>query len=191
METKVTGIILAGGKSRRMGQDKALLQVNHQTLLRLTAQKIARVFHHKALVTGSEAKYQDLGWEIILDQYPGCGPLSGIQAALSQVKTPYIFVVACDMPCITTANIHRILNLIDDWDVIIPYRNGHWEPLFALYRQSCLKPIEIILQQQQYRVESFFSQVKVKKVPWEKDDFSLSNINTPQDLAEIRQANHL
>ncbi|MCQ2560204.1 MAG: molybdenum cofactor guanylyltransferase [Clostridia bacterium] len=187
MEEQVTGIILAGGQSRRMGQDKALVKLQQKTLLEMTAETISAVFRHKALVTGEKAKYQKLGWNIILDQYPGCGPLSGIQAALSQVKTPYIFVAACDMPYIKTVQIQRLLNLIDDWDVILPYRNGHWEPLCGLYHQNCLKPIEAVLQQKKYRVESFFPQVRVKQVLWEEQDLSLSNINTPQELAQMQQ----
>lgn len=189
----VTGVVLAGGQSRRMGQDKAMLEMRGQRLIERVLKALAQVFQQIVIVTGEQRKYGDLGYPVIVDQYPHCGPLGGIHAGLQAAKTPFIFVVACDMPFVSPDAILGFISLATkDCDVVIPKKETGVEPLFALYGTACLKPIEKALQVGSYRVSSFFPEVRVQYVEeetwrqWFAMGHCLVNVNTPEDLQKAR-----
>jgi molybdopterin-guanine dinucleotide biosynthesis protein A len=191
----VTGVILAGGKSRRMGTDKALLDVGSSSMIKRVAQEMARLFK-SILVAGSKDDYLDLGMPVISDIYPGCGPLGGIHAGLTAANTPYIFVVGCDMPFISAELMACLLSHVRGHDVIIPRdsKTGYHEPLFAVYGKNCIIPVENMLKENRIKVTGFHTQVRVKYIERKEmehcagSDKCFINVNTPDELAAARRA---
>ncbi|QDY86444.1 molybdenum cofactor guanylyltransferase [Paenibacillus polymyxa] len=112
---EVTGIIVAGGRSSRMGQDKALLQLGGVTVLERIAAVLGKVAGRVIVVTQDAQQYRGLGLETTTDLYPGLGPLSGIHAGLSASKTEWGIVVACDMPFVQPEILHALLAHATNW----------------------------------------------------------------------------
>ncbi|WP_068497384.1 molybdenum cofactor guanylyltransferase [Paenibacillus kribbensis] len=112
---EVTGIIVAGGRSSRMGQDKALLQLGGVTVLERIAEVLGQVAGRVIAVTRDTEQYRGLGLETTADLYPGLGPLSGIHAGLSASKTEWGIVVACDMPFVQPEVLHALLAHATNW----------------------------------------------------------------------------
>lgn len=188
---KITAVVLAGGKSKRMGQDKAMLEFLGQTMLSRVLRELEKVFDKILIVSGEKEKYTDMGYEVIRDKYPNCGPLGGIQAALERVDTPYILVVACDMPLVNKKAIELLLNEAKgDFEVLILERKSQPEPLFAIYSKDCLPYLEASLQKKLCGVIKFISGLKkVKKVRWENiEDSYFLNVNTMEEMKEAQKA---
>ncbi|MDY8022582.1 molybdenum cofactor guanylyltransferase [Paenibacillus polymyxa] len=112
---EVTGIIVAGGRSSRMGQDKALLQLGGVTVLERIAAVLGKVAGRVIAVTRDTQQYRGLGLETTADLYPDLGPLSGIHAGLSASKTEWGVVVACDMPLVQPEILHALLAHATNW----------------------------------------------------------------------------
>lgn len=188
-----TGVILAGGRSRRMGTDKALLDIAGRSMIDRVVQEMARLFDNIMLVSGKRDEYLYLGLQIIGDIYPGCGPLGGIHAGLKAASTPYIFVVGCDMPFVRAELMACLLPHARDHDVVIPREGDYLEPLLAIYGKGCLAPVEHMLQKKRCKITGFYEQVRVKYID-RKDmercagsDKCFINVNTPDELAAARR----
>ena len=184
---EVTGVLLAGGKSRRMGQDKALLEIFGESMFNRTLKLIQSLFP-KVLVAGGRPDLGSPGIPVISDIYPGSA-LGGLHTGLKSALTDWIFVVPCDMPYADINIIKRLLQNRDNVDAVVPKTSAGYEPVFALYHKNCLPHMEAMLQQQQFRIYNFYQRIKIRyldesQLPpgWEK---ALHNINTPEDLERI------
>lgn len=185
-------ILLAGGKSSRMGEDKSFVQLEGVPLIQVVLQKISPLFSLPPLVvTNSPKLYSHLGIEMTSDLIQDKGPLGGIHAALTYSQAEYNFIFACDMPFIQESLIAYMLENFQGEDVVMPRYN--WEqPLHAIYAKRCLPAIEHSLQQGQRKVIDFLSEVRVRyleieeilKIPDAKQAFI--NINNQQDLKEAK-----
>jgi molybdopterin-guanine dinucleotide biosynthesis protein A len=120
----VTGVILAGGRSERMGRDKALLKVGGKRIIDRTINTLSGIFSDMLVVTNAPARYVDLGVRLAGDLWPGTGALGGVYTALSWAPTSKIFVVACDMPLLSRAVIRHQVERSERWDVVVPKLNG-------------------------------------------------------------------
>src|SRR5215470_7625949 len=116
----ITGVILAGGKSSRMGQNKALMALGGQRLVDRVVTVMRSVFDDLLMVTNTPEVYAELGVPMVRDVWSEKGSLGGIYSAIYHVATPYCLVVACDMPFLQAAVLHYLLTQIADYDVIIP-----------------------------------------------------------------------
>ena len=132
--------ILAGGKSSRMGCDKALLPFGNQTLIAHIAQILRPIFPEILVVTSNIQIARAADLPSVADRFPGRGPLAGIHAALLHFEAP-IFVVACDMPFLN-ADFIRLLIREFDGAARVPLSQGGFEPLHAVYAPACLPPFE-------------------------------------------------
>ncbi|MCD6526166.1 MAG: molybdenum cofactor guanylyltransferase [Desulfuromonas sp.] len=193
-ETPLPGIsaaILAGGKSTRMGCDKALLPFGEQRLIDHVYQRLASLFAEVIIVTNSPKSYADIPCRKVVDCHPGMGVLSGIHSALCHATEDRVFIVGCDMPFISAPLIRHICSFADQGEVILPYSAGGHEPLHALYAKSCLPAVERLLNQKQRRVGALFEQVETLRLTAEDivhldpQGKSFRNINTPQDYRLI------
>lgn len=188
---KVSGIVLAGGRSSRMGQDKTLLLVNTVTLIEKTVQELSKVVDEIIIASNHENKYHIPGTIEIPDSFPDMGPLGGIHAGLIRANYPYSFVVAGDMPFFTADLAEYLLSKCKGYDVIAPEINGAWEPLCAVYSRNCLKPIEKFLAADRRKVFGFYPSVRVLKVKEEElanigtAENIFCNLNTPEDYYRI------
>jgi molybdopterin-guanine dinucleotide biosynthesis protein A len=188
----VTGVILAGGLSRRMGQDKAMVEIHGARIIDRSVALLQHLFGRVMVVTNSPALYAHLGVSLVGDLMPGRGALGGLHAALFLAPTPRIFVAACDMPFLNPAVIEWLARCPSRWDVVVPKVRGYLEPLHAVYSRRCLKPVEEFLNTGGRKIVDFYPRVRVKEAPEEEflpldpELRSFLNINTPEDLSAIQ-----
>ena len=143
------GFVLAGGRSSRMGRDKALLPFKGRTLVEHIAAAVSLVTGDVSLVAGP-GRYHNLGYPVVADVFPACGPLSGIHAALTASRAEWNLIVACDMPEVTAEFLELLLVRAEsgDADAVLPSGvSGRPEPLCAAYRRRSVEPIASALTQ--------------------------------------------
>ena len=189
-----TGIILAGGESRRMGSDKSLLPLDGERFIERSFQLMASLFEEVLIVTNSPTLYTDIPCRKVPDLHRSKGALAGIHSGLHHATEPQIFVVACDMPFLAPELIRHLCRENHAADVHIPRSHHGLEPLHACYTKACLPAMEAVLQKDGRRIVDFFSAVTVTELPAEKwkrfdpEGLSFRNINTPQDYFSLREA---
>ncbi len=189
----VSSVILAGGQSRRMGINKALLKVGGRPIIERVIEKVSLVGEEVILVTNTPDECAYLGCPMVADVYPGKGSLGGIYSGLKVVSNPYALVVACDMPFLNASLLRYMALLSPGHDVIVPRTGQGIEPLHALYSKACLPAIELSLQQSNMRTISFYSQVRVRYVEQEEIEtldpqrLSFFNVNSTDDLRRARE----
>ena len=186
--------VLAGGKSKRMGKNKALINIGKDSLVETTINKIRPFFQEIILVTNKVESYAHLKIPMVSDIYENCGPLGGIHAALKAASYEFLFVVACDMPFIEPKFVEHILKSVDqNSDIVIPKVNDYYEPLHALYNKRCLPVIESCLNRGELKVTSIWPYLNVRFVEQEEinrfaDPMKVFfNINTPVDLNKAKK----
>lgn len=189
----VTGVILAGGASSRMGSNKALLPYRGGVFIEAIYRQMKQLFAEVLLVTNSPEQYQFLPCRKVPDLYPGMGALAGLHAGLCQSANPAIFVAACDMPYLNDGLIKQLAAGMQGYDAVIPRTEGGYEPLHAIYGKRCLPAIETCLQQGERKILAFLPQVSVRE--FSPDEIrlldpafsSFSNINTPEEYYQLRE----
>ncbi len=189
----LTGAVLAGGRSRRMGSDKGLLPLGGRRLVEIVLETIRPLFSDLIIVANEPAGYARFGIPVVADRFPGCGPLGGIHAALSSSRWPHTFCIAYDMPFAIPAVITHLVSLAPGFDAVVPHSGAGYEPLHAVYGRSCLAPAEALLRAHCLRVDGLFATVRVRRVEaWELRPLdplgrSFVNVNTPADLEAARR----
>lgn len=189
----VTGVILAGGESRRMGSDKSLLPLDGGRFIDHAYRTLAELFEEVLIVTNSPDLYAGLPCRKVPDIYPVKGSLAGIHSGLCHARTDKVFVVACDMPFLSAEVIRCLCARNQAADVVIPRSQQGAEPLHALYDKRCLPAIEQLLDTGEKKILRFFPQVQVCEVPpavfadCDPDGCSFRNINTPQEYFALRE----
>jgi molybdenum cofactor guanylyltransferase len=138
-----TAVIMAGGDSRRMGQDKANLVLGERTLLQNVAATLQPLFA-EVIVSVRRHRFE-IDLPQVSDDPAHRGPLAGLAAALKRATTPWIFIVACDMPFITPAVIEYLAQRRSEYQAVVPVVGGHPQPLAAFYARSCLDEVKACL----------------------------------------------
>ena len=193
----IAGIILAGGLGTRMGHvKKAFLTIGGRTILdRLLAVYIP-LFPEILISARDASDFADYPHPVAPDQFEARSSLTGIHAGLAAMRASHGFFAACDGPFLRPDLVRLLLDHAEpDADVIIPLKeDGYVEPLCAIYSKRCIPHIEAQLNQDNFRIISFFDQVRVKHVPLEQlrpgdpHQISFFNVNSPDHL---RQAERL
>ncbi len=184
----VSGVILAGGKSRRYGRNKALEKIDGVPLIERVTGVMRPIFQHLILVTNTPEEYSYLNLPMYEDLVKNLGPLGGIFTALTLIPSDSGFFVACDMPSLNGKLIRHILENRGDFDVVIPMVSGKLETLHALYSKRCLPAIKKLIDASEYQVFRFFPEVSVRYVDeaqiraFDPGIESFFNINRPQEL---------
>ncbi|GAM09613.1 hypothetical protein OR1_01893 [Geobacter sp. OR-1] len=193
--SNVTGVILAGGQSIRMGKNKALLEVNGVPLIATIYRRMAELFDEVLLVTNTPEIYDFIPCRKVPDLYAGMGVLAGIHSGLLHSSSPAIFATACDMPYLVEDLVCHIAERADAGGVLIPEGPAGLEPLHAAYGKGCLAAIEATLLSGQRRIVSFFDRTNVSRVNQEQVAIfdptfsSFVNINTMEDYLFFAMAN--
>lgn len=176
------GFLLVGGKSLRMGQDKALLPFDEGTLLQHLGVRLHTATSRLSLV-GDPQRYGQFGFPVIRDNYPDAGPLGGIEAALRSCQAPWNIIVACDMPAVPYHFLQRLANLTETSraQCIVP-RTGyeHVEPLCAAYHRSCLVAVSRALAEGRFAIKNLLRELQVTYLTDCNPDWFI-NVNTPRD----------
>ncbi len=192
----VSAIILAGGQSRRMGINKALLPLDGQPLIAHTAACLRPLAAELIVVTNTPQTYAFLettfGARLIPDALPVRSALVGLFSGLQAVRSELALAVACDMPFLNVDLLRFMLTLAQEgFDVAVPQVDGQFEPLHAVYRPAaCVPVIERHLRAGDQRIISFYSAVRVRPVTavelvqFDPQRLSLVNVNTPEEWKE-------
>lgn len=184
----LTGIVLAGGLSTRMGRDKASLPWGGEDLLHAVLRVLEPVCDRLVVVSNQPRTIALAGVTVVADHYRGCGPLAGIHAGLMAATGDYSFVVACDMPYVKSAAVAWMAAAAAGYDAAVPYIGGHYNPLHAVYSRRCLPFIEEMLTAGRCRVLDFYPAVRLRPVSaaelalFDLELAMLKNLNSPADL---------
>jgi FdhD protein len=188
----ITGVILAGGESRRMGSDKSLLPIRGARFIDHVYRCLSELFEEVIIVTNSPTLYDGIPCRKVPDIYYAQGSLAGIHSGICHARHERVFVVACDMPLLDPAVVRNICARAGEGDVVIPVGKHGCEPLHALYGKTCLPAMEEVLDAGQKRIIAFFPRVKVAEIgalEWSALDpggLTFRNINTPQEYFSLR-----
>lgn len=189
----VTGAILSGGPSTKMGCDKALLPYRGGRFIEAIHRKMAELFDEVIVVGSEPGQYDFMPCRLVPDLFPGMGALAGIHSALFHSATDRVFVVACDMPHIKGDLIRYLCGFADEADAVLPEGDCGLEPLHAVYSKSALPAVEEALRDGRRGLCSFHETLRVRRVgrdTVESIDPGLSafrNINTPEDYFQFRR----
>jgi molybdopterin-guanine dinucleotide biosynthesis protein A len=181
-------VILAGGKSSRMGRDKALMPVGGQRIVDRIVAQLGRYGSETIVITNTPGDYRYLGLPLYGDVLPEKGALGGLYTALYYASRPYALVVACDMPFVNQPLLDHLWALAPQHDAVVPRLNGEAEPFRAIYSRACLGPMRAALDAGKMRVISFFPEVRVRFVDepeidqFDPEHVTFFNVNTPDDL---------
>ncbi len=182
---QITGIILAGGKSTRMGIDKTLLQLNGQTLLGRSIELI-QPFCDSLLISSNNPAHKKLGLKTIPDEIYDCGPIGGIYSCLKQSETDWNFVISVDSVFVEPEFVHFLISEIEDFDAVVPIHSKGKEPLIALYHKNSLAEIEKMIQYGNFKMHNLLNFLNIKWIDsqnWvDKYPKLFYNINRPEDL---------
>ncbi|WP_057911855.1 molybdenum cofactor guanylyltransferase [Peribacillus muralis] len=193
MET--TMLLLAGGKSSRMGENKALLTIDGDVNISTVASELKKVSQNVLVITNSFEDYRFLQLPLIADLHKDQGPLGGLHAGLTASNTQLQFLTACDMPFVRATAINEMIsNYEPAFDAVIPEINGRIQPLFAVYHKSCLPILTDCLVKNELKMSRFLEKISVKFI--KETGFSLYhenpasfqhlffNMNTREDYQE-------
>jgi len=189
-----SAVILAGGKSSRMGRDKALLEFGDETLIERLYRTLRGVFEEILISANDPKTYEFVGAPIVCDVYEKEGSLAGIHAGLLHAASDKCFFVACDMPFVNTELVRYLARFADDYDVVIPMSRNGLEPLHAFYSRTCVPHIEEQLGRGNPKIIDFFPHVRVRRISVEEmseidpEELSYFNINTREkyELAKVK-----
>jgi molybdenum cofactor guanylyltransferase len=188
----MTGIILSGGKNKRMGTNKAFLCLGGERLIDRTIRIYKEIFDEIILVTNSPLDYIDLSCcTIVTDIVKGKGSLGGIYTGLFHASYDHAFVTACDMPFLNGGAIKYMIERSADFDIVVPECREGLQPLHAVYSRQCIPAIKRCLEKDMIKIISFYKGLKALALPeglfrqFDPEGNIFTNVNTQQDLELI------
>lgn len=199
-----SAVVLAGGRSSRLGEDKRRLRLwgeDGPTLLERTVALVGSLCADVVVVLNDPAAWPDLPARLVGDQYPDGGALGGIYSGLAATAEPYALVVACDMPLLSRPLLAAMLARPRDYDALVPRsptpgaaRNQlDAEPLHAIYAKACLEPMRATIESGRRQIAAFFPLVRVAYLEpeelrrYDPAGYSFLNINTVEQMADARR----
>lgn len=177
------GYVLAGGRSSRMGRDKALLPLDGATLIEHVASKVHVAAGNVSIIAPPD-RYRDLPYPVIADMVEGCGPLGGVFTALSVTEAPWNLIVGCDMPALTVAFLEDLFRAAElPVDAVVPETAGGLDPLCAVYHRRCLEKAASAIDRKILKMHDFVSTLRIRRWPV-LNAAPLENINTPDQWSD-------
>ena len=189
----VSVAILAGGQSRRMGRNKALLELGASTLLERMLATVSPLAADCMLICGETDAFASLGLPIHADLRPQLGPLGGLYTALELAPSPVVLLLACDLPFVKTEFLRFMLDQLRDHQALVPRSTEGLQHLCAVYTRSCRPAIEQAISRNQLHMKAFHDHVDVRIL--EPDEWQVfdprhtlfMNLNTPQDYKRAQE----
>jgi molybdopterin-guanine dinucleotide biosynthesis protein A len=189
----VSAAIMAGGRSMRMGQDKAWIELDGEPLIKRVADVLGELAD-EVIVVANDPRYESLGLRVVRDRWPQGGALGGIATGIGAATHDTVLVAACDMPFLSVDVWRVLLGHAGEADVVIPKIDGEYETMHALYTKACVPQMARAIAENRLRVISFFDQVRVLAI--EEPELraadptlrSFTNVNTPEELASALSA---
>ena len=188
------GIVLAGGQSRRLGIDKALLSLGGAPLLQTVVQRVSQVCPRVIVAVDRPGRYRRLGLaaRFVADASPGLGPLAGLQSGLRACSTGHALVVACDLPFLNVELLRYMVGLPRSYQALLPRSDGRDHPLHAVYARSCLPEVDALLAAGGGSMKHLLDRLDVRRLDdrdlrrIDPDGLSLLNLNEEPDLERAR-----
>ena len=190
-EGKYSAIVLAGGRSSRMGKPKSELRFGSRTMLDRILTEMARVFEEVIVATASARESERA--KIIIDPEPYHGPVFAMERALGEVSFDRAFVCSCDVPFVNGDLALTLCGMLGDYDAVIPLVDGKLQTLHAVYRKECAKVLATMRGKDEHRLHEIVNFAKVKIIPeaeiraLDPDLTSFFNVNTPEDYQRALQ----
>ena len=190
---KMSGVILSGGKSLRMGENKAFIKIDGIPIIQRIVDLFQDLFQEIIIVTNQKELYLHFDARVYTDLIPDAGALGGLYTGLFYSSFFYSFVVACDMPYLKRPVIDHLTHAAEGYDVILPKTQDGLEPLHAVYSRNCIQPILGLLKERKTRIIDFFPFVRVNVVgaqeilPLDPGMDSFINLNTPAELIRYKK----
>jgi len=189
---RATGYVVAGGRSERMGRDKALLPWADGTLLDHALARLRSVCGDVRILSGPEHRYADRGAAVRTDLVKDAGPLGGLHTGLSDLSDPLGLFLGVDVPFVPVTLLERLLAAAEGSDAVVPVVEGHPEPLCAVYRRSCREAVAARLAAGERKMTCFWPDVRVRTLAEaELAAFGdpremFRNVNSPEDYRRAR-----
>jgi molybdopterin-guanine dinucleotide biosynthesis protein A len=192
MYSDITGVILAGGKSSRMGVNKSFLKLGNQTIIERIVDLMKSIFTEVIIVTNTTDEYKFLNLPLYEDIYKWKGPLAGIHSALTHSTKEKIFVLSCDVPLMSKEMIKYIIEYKTDKSIVFCEAAGYHQPLVGVYSKKILSQIEKFISNNEMSDKSFHHFLKIvdaeiihpEKLSFYKDEIFF-NVNRPEDYELI------
>jgi molybdopterin-guanine dinucleotide biosynthesis protein A len=182
---EITAIILAGGRSTRMGTDKALLLINNKTLLE-NAIDICKSVCNNIIISSNFAEHENFGHKVIPDEIKNCGPIAGIYSCLKKSESDWNLVFSVDTAFVQKELIEFLIKNTYHFDAVVPKHNKGQEPLVALYNKSVIPYIKNQLDSGDFKMQNLLKEINSKYINTqylvEKNPNMFSNLNRPDDL---------
>ncbi len=193
---EITGIILAGGRSSRLGKDKGLCSFKGKSLVSY-AIEILEPLCGSMVISANHfpEKYAEFGLPVIPDEIKNIGPMGGIHACLKTSKTQHNLILSCDTPFVNTNVFRYLLEEVKNFQVVCPAHETFLvEPLSAYYNTNILSDLEKAIREKDYKMMHFFKRIRFKSVNIDKqlpffNDYLFLNLNTPDDLSNAEEIN--
>lgn len=192
--SEVFCFILAGGKSKRLGEDKVNSMIGNESLLELMIHKVSEIFKNVVIISRRDSKLPDTGNKVLYDLIPDCSSLGGIYTGLVKSPTYYNFFLSCDMPFIEKPFIEKMISEKRDYDILLPREGGNYQPLHAIYSKKCIPLTRNLLASGNLKIIDLFSKLNVRYieksswVSYDKGKRMFLNINTSEDLEFARES---
>ena len=185
----ITGIILAGGKSSRMGTDKGFLILDKKSFIQHSIDALKPLVS-EIIIVSDHLDYDVLGYKRVIDTIKDAGPVAGICSGLKASHTNYNLVLSCDIPLIKTEILEKLIaNTDTDSDIIQIESHGKTMPLIALYKKQCHTIFSHLLKKGERRLRMVVSQCRVKNIPLDYNDYKTTmNVNTKEELKQLEDA---
>ncbi|CCO08968.1 molybdenum cofactor guanylyltransferase [Desulforamulus hydrothermalis] len=189
-QTNFAAVILAGGSSRRMQTNKALLQINGKSIMQIIIDRLTPYFKEVIIISNQPQVYARFGLPVYSDIFLNQGPLAGIHSGLTHISSAGAFFTACDMPFIDPRLAWQLTQLLHSYQGVVPRLGAFLQPLYAAYSKECLPAVEKSLQNGQPKITSFYQWVNINyfdfaqhpEYNWDRIFF---NVNTPSDYQQI------
>ena len=187
-KSDITGIILSGGKSSRLGEEKGLAAFNGKPLVSY-AIEVLRPISGKLIISANNQieEYEKYGYDVVQDEFSGVGPMGGILACLKKSESRFNLILSCDTPFISTALYEYLLKSAEYYQVVVPKHDGFIEPLCSIFATNVLWELQNSMERGSYKMRDFFDKVNFKAIDispelsfFNEDLFV--NINTPKQL---------
>lgn len=194
MTDPLDGVVLAGGRSRRLAVDKALLRFGGVPLLRIVVDRVAEVCDEVVVAVDRPGRYQEMGLPVrpVADLAPGLGPLSGLQSGLRACGADHVLVVACDLPFLNVKLLRHMAGLPRSYQALVPWFDDRWQPLHSIYARSCLQEVDSMVARGGGSLRDLLGRLDVRRLGEEElraldpDGRSLLNLNRRADVARAR-----
>ena len=185
-ESQVTGIVLAGGKSRRFGSNKALFEYRGKKLIDYSIAVLQQLCGQILLSTNEPEKFAFTGLTTVPDLFPGCGPVAGIHACLEQSQTEHHLVIGCDLPWLDFRLFEFVLQNSSGYQVVMPTHKGFRETMASYYHQSCSPALAKALEEKRYKIFDAIALLKTNYPEIDKEAYYseklFANINYRKDI---------